>query len=220
MGIIAIDTALHACSVAITCDGVALASITKPMARGQAEAIAPMVHGALAEAELVPNALTAIVVTRGPGAFTGLRCGLAFARSMALALDVPCIGVDTLTALRVSVDPDQNQRVVAGIAVAGSLFLAAWEGTAVLCLPERVSDPVTWFGALSAEGEGWILTGPAAGLLNEHWPAAHVSAADWPDPVALAQLALGLNPEAHPPEPLYLRGADARLPGGLVAADG
>lgn len=220
MGILAIDTALQACSVAITGDGVVRASITKPMARGQAEAIAPMVHDALTEAGLAPAGLNAIVVTRGPGAFTGLRCGLAFARSMALALNVPCIGVDTLTALRVSVDPDQSHRVVAGIAVAGSLFLAAWDGPALAHPPERVSDPVTWFAALSADGEGWVLTGPAGGLLLEHWPAAHVSAADWPDPVALAQLALGLDPEAHPPEPLYLRGADAKLPGCLVAADG
>src|SRR5579875_1278864 len=69
------------------------------MERGHQERLAPMVAEAMAEAGLGFDRLERIVVTVGPGSFTGLRVGLACARAMALALDVSCVGVGTLQAL-------------------------------------------------------------------------------------------------------------------------
>jgi len=57
------------------------------------------VDGLLREAGMKPSALEGLVVGTGPGSFTGLRLGLAAARGLAFALDVPVAGVSTLDAL-------------------------------------------------------------------------------------------------------------------------
>lgn len=64
--------------------------------RGQAERLLPMCQEVCAEAGLTFDDLDAIAVTRGPGTFTGVRIGLAAAKGLALALDIPLIGVTTL----------------------------------------------------------------------------------------------------------------------------
>ncbi len=99
MKVLAIDTALDACSVALVRDGGTLTSRSEQMQRGQAERLAPLVREAVAEAKLPFAELDRIAVTTGPGSFTGVRVGLSFARALALALGKPCVGVSTLEAL-------------------------------------------------------------------------------------------------------------------------
>ena len=53
----------------------------------------------LAESAVEPRQLDGVVVGTGPGSFTGVRMGIAAARTLALALDVPVAGVSTLVAL-------------------------------------------------------------------------------------------------------------------------
>jgi tRNA threonylcarbamoyladenosine biosynthesis protein TsaB len=53
----------------------------------------------LAESGVEPRQLDGVVVGTGPGSFTGVRMGIAAARTLALALDVPVAGVSTLVAL-------------------------------------------------------------------------------------------------------------------------
>jgi tRNA threonylcarbamoyladenosine biosynthesis protein TsaB len=216
--LLAIDTALNGCAVAVIKDGHVLASASEPMLRGQAEALAPMVDRVLIEAGISPSVLDRIAVTRGPGSFTGLRSGLAFARALALALSVPCVGVDTLKALRVSVDPNETGLVLAAIAVGGTTFLAAWQGKDQVLAPVRSDQPGLTLTALSPDGAGWVLTGPAASALSATWSSATYAPRDLVDIVAFAQFARGLDVTSHRPEPLYLRGADAKLPGGQVVA--
>ncbi len=81
MRLLAIDTALAACSAAIfDFDKGVIASETLPMVRGHAEALIPLIGRVVETAGIDYAALDRIVVTVGPGSFTGLRVGVAAAR--------------------------------------------------------------------------------------------------------------------------------------------
>src|SRR5258707_12338730 len=97
--ILAVDTALGACSAALVADGQTLAHEHLLMARGHAEARAPMVDALMRGAGVSFAALDRIAVTTGRGTFTGQGVGLAFARALGLGLKRPVIGVTTLDAM-------------------------------------------------------------------------------------------------------------------------
>ena len=103
--LLAVDTALSQCTAAVR-TGDRSWSRVLPMARGHQEALAPLVEAVAGEAGLRFARLDGIGVTVGPGSFTGLRVGLAFAQGLAAALDRPVIGLSSLDALAASVEPD------------------------------------------------------------------------------------------------------------------
>jgi tRNA threonylcarbamoyladenosine biosynthesis protein TsaB len=92
--ILAFDTATSVASAALVRDGQVLGE--------RASRAVEVLAGAdelLREAGVERSALEGLVVGTGPGSFTGLRLGLAAARGLAFALDVPVAGVSTLDAL-------------------------------------------------------------------------------------------------------------------------
>jgi tRNA threonylcarbamoyl adenosine modification protein YeaZ len=97
--VLGIDTGggVAAAAIADVAQGV---STTK---RQALEGLLPCVRRALASIDLDLSAVRAIAVCSGPGSFTGLRIGVAFAKSLAQALDVAVCGVstfDVMSALR------------------------------------------------------------------------------------------------------------------------
>jgi tRNA threonylcarbamoyladenosine biosynthesis protein TsaB len=208
MLVLAIDTALNACSAALVRDGQTLCTRVEPMARGQAERLAVMVDEIIGEAGVSFPTIDAIAVTRGPGAFTGLRVGLAFARGLALALNKPCLGFSTLEVLAMGA---AKPKVVALIGVAGSHFLGAWDGRLEAITPARVDLAE----ALANLNGDWVVTGPSAQEILALRPDWEHVLANVPDPVILAQLATNADPRDYPATPLYLRGVDAKLAGGI-----
>ena len=99
MRLLAVDTALGACSCAIVDDARVLAHRFEIMERGHAERLAPMVDEAMRETGLSFADLERLAVTTGPGTFTGQRVGLAFARGLRVALKIPLTGITTLEAM-------------------------------------------------------------------------------------------------------------------------
>lgn len=96
MIILALDSALTSCSTALIKDGEILSELFEDKRRGQAERLVPMCKEACREADVSFDDLDVISVTRGPGAFTGVRIGLATAKGLALALGLPLMTVTTL----------------------------------------------------------------------------------------------------------------------------
>ncbi|HLM36615.1 MAG TPA: tRNA (adenosine(37)-N6)-threonylcarbamoyltransferase complex dimerization subunit type 1 TsaB [Gaiellaceae bacterium] len=91
---LAFDTATSVATTALVRDGEVLGERASRAVRVLEDADA-----LLREAGVGPSDLDGVVVGTGPGSFTGLRMGLAAARGLAFALDVPVAGVSTLDAL-------------------------------------------------------------------------------------------------------------------------
>ena len=219
MRVLAIDTSRGACSAAVY-DGVlrfALARESEPMTRGHSEALAPMVERVLKETEGGVAALTKIAVAIGPGSFTGLRIGVAFARAMALTLNVPVVGVSTLIAYCGPMLDDPRPGVIASVVDAGHghVYFHLIDSKAKQIFSPRVvslRDAVRAIGGSPAR-----IVGDAAGLLAEEARRAGVEvdasgASAFPDIVALARIGLAADPAQWPARPLYIKAPDAHPP--------
>jgi tRNA threonylcarbamoyladenosine biosynthesis protein TsaB len=98
--LLAIDTSTTAVSVAVGCDGAALAEVQLSRPRGaaqrHAEQLAPAIRYVCDEAGVRLPQLAGVGVGIGPGLFTGLRVGVTTAKVMAQSLRVPVVGVASL----------------------------------------------------------------------------------------------------------------------------
>lgn len=216
MRVLAIDTALESCAAALfdTEQGV-LASESRSMARGHAEALMPLLARVMDRAGVEFRVVDRIAVTVGPGSFTGLRVGISAARGLALAAAKPVVGLSTLAAYAapfVSRGPMEN--IVAAIdarndKVYVQIFAPGGRtrlGPALLPIGEAV--------AASADLTP-LLAGSAAAKLAAIWPADRASPlavepAGAPDIAWVARLGAAANEPRTPPRPLYLRRPDVK----------
>ena len=221
VNILAFDTAAAACSAVLTRDGAQAAHAFRPMARGQAEALVPMIEGVMQGTEY--GELTAIGVTVGPGAFTGLRIALATARGLALATGVPAHGISNFAVAAyqaVSRRPvGADVLIVALETKRADFYLQAFTPDGeVMTLPASVSaeDLAGW---LPAGRRRVAVAGDAAARLIAALPAGiaadPVAGTELPDAAIVAALVaarVAAGIPAVPLRPLYLRPPDATLP--------
>ena len=210
MIVLALDTALSACQAAVSEDGSILAARSEPMDRGHQERLAPLVAQTMAQAGLTFDRLDRIAVTVGPGSFTGVRVGLAFAKGLALALRRPCIGIGTLEALALSV-PGSGFVAAVIDARRDEIYLQAFIDRAPMMAPDALSigEAAARLAELYRAGPA-VITGPGADLLGGIIAGARIEPVAAPDIATLAALAAERPAPAGPPRPLYLRAPDAR----------
>jgi universal bacterial protein YeaZ len=224
--ILGIETAAGACSAAVWTDGNLLMRLEE-IERGHAERLAPMLLAVLADAQTAFAELDAVAVSIGPGAFTGLRIGLATARGVALAARLPCFGVTTLAAIA----DDVAERRAVGLVSSGLPLLVGLDTKrrdfygqafgadgAPLGLP-IVGDALQLLSLVPGRralvaGDG--VDALAAALELSGGDAQPVHACRTPTASAVARIAArrwldGERPDT-PPSPLYLRAADTGPP--------
>ena len=218
MKVLAFDSSGGGCAAAVLSGEQVLAEESAPMLRGQAEHLVPMIARAMSAAGLGFGALDLIAVTLGPGAFTGVRIGIATAQGLALATGVPALGLGSFEAVAAAVPAallEYRALVVAIESRRDELFLQTFdsrrtplsEGALVAAEHWRDTPPA---GPLVLAGDGAERLRPA--LQDRDFAMAPGTGLI--DPAALARLAAarwqaGFRSERL--EPRYLHAPDVTL---------
>ena len=214
MKLLAFETATEACSVALYLDGEIIER-HEVAPRLHAEYALPWAEALLAEAGIKRSQLDVIALSRGPGAFTGVRLAIAIAQGIALALDKPVVAVSTLQVIAAQ---SPAKRILAAIdARMGEVYVGAFErhgdelvavSTEIVCAPQAVTLPDET-GGWHAVGTGF---GAVEGALASHLGTqlASVDASVLPHAADVARLAVAAfaRGKAVAPEriePAYLR---------------
>src|SRR6267154_1785225 len=219
MLILAIDTALDACSAGVLDTDAArlIALESQPMKRGHAEALMPLIARVIKGTGIAFASLDRIAVTTGPGSFTGLRVGLSAARGIALAADRPVVGLTTLTAYAAPFVGEHSAHPILSAIDArhDHVYFQVVSGDGGSLIKPKVA-PIE--EALEASTFGAPhLVGNAAKILADRWPSdapapIKVDAQPAPDISWVAWLGAAVDPETAPARPYYLRAPDAKPP--------
>lgn len=215
--ILAFDTALTGCNVALMTAGGDLQSKQVETQRDQAKLLVPMTQDILNDAGLTYQDIDIIVTTNGPGSFTGLRLGLATARALGLALNKPVIGVNSFDfvfahyqksglsdPLLIILETKRQDFYVQAFDAKGqaegkprAISAAQIAAECDLTRYKIGGDCLVRFAAMHKNDTLDLLQGVAQ-----------------PDPILLCHIAAirQLPAEGERPDPLYLRGADVSLP--------
>ncbi len=218
MLVLAIDTALAACSAAVldTEQATLVASEQLAMARGQAEALMPLIERVMVSAGVGFSSLDRIAVTTGPGSFTGLRVGISAARGLALAAGKPAVGLTTLSAYAAPLVAASGPHAVLSAIDArhDHLYFQLVSGDGSMQRPPAIASVDDVIAAASEHGPLRVV-GNAAQLLASRWPSdapqlVQVDQQPAPEIAWVAWLGAAAEPTKAPARPLYLRPPDAR----------
>ncbi len=212
--VLALDTSLHRCAVALVVGGEAVAERWEEMRRGHAERLFPIIEELFAATGGGFGDLDAITVSTGPGSFSGIRIGVSAARGLALSLDVPACGANVLEALAEEA-AGENAAPHSIVAVNAApreraylqMFEAPGDGTANACDSPQLVEP----GVLKCIRlpNGSLAVGNAADRIG----GPHLTRKPCnglPNLAALARVAMRLrNRGSARPVPEYVRPPDA-----------
>lgn len=190
MKLLAVETSTDACSAALFIDGEILEKFALAP-REHTKLILPMVDELMADAQLKPQQLDAVGLSRGPGSFTGVRIATGVAHGIAFGADVPVVLVSTLAAIAqgfFNQNPAGNVSFTAMDARMDEIFWGVYQrnvfGLAELLGEEAVTPAasavfpeVCGFGV----GSGWAvhaeilknrLAKQVLGVVSDIWPHA------------------------------------------------
>lgn len=177
----------------------------------------PMAAEALKLAGVSASALERVVVATGPGNFTGVRVGVAFARGLALALDIPAVGVSGLDALALTLAPTLGYpalTVAVHDAKRSEVVWRAFRDGMGQDAPRRelVATAAASIDAWRAGAPVQLVGTGAAALVGDGRIAPGVERFTL---MALADLGAAADPATARAAPFYHRPPDAKLPGGI-----
>jgi len=214
MVLLALDTATRVLSLALH-DGQHIAyEATWHTANNHTVELAPAIEGALTRCDVRPQALRAVAVALGPGSFTGLRIGLGVAKGLALAWELPLVGVPTLAITAAGV-PRFDGALIAVLQAGRTRICAqpfAWErgawhatATAVITSWERlladVHTPTLIAGEVDEAGRAQIAAVPSVQIATG---AVSLRRAGFLAEIAWERLRAGRTDDPRTLAPIYL----------------
>ena len=202
MLLLAIDTSSSLVSVALLMGKRNVRFREQEMERGQGEALIPMIQELFDTAHLTMKDLTGVAVAVGPGSFTGVRIGIATARAIAMALNIPVYGVTNFEAysfgvlkpVTVILDSKRDDYFVQKFDGNGNAL-----GTPKIATAHQLKKALPF----TAVGSGAMQLSSEIGckVLNKISPTA----------VSVGRIALSRLDHPMPASPLYLREADVTV---------
>lgn len=200
---LAFDTATPAITVALHDGSATLSEHHTVDASRHGELLAPAIVRVLESAGVTREDVTGVAVGVGPGPFTGLRVGLATARTLGAVFGVPVHGVCTLDVVALATEVS-GPFLVATNARRKEVYCASYADRETRVGGPEVARPADVASPLPVAGEGAV-------LYPEHFPAA--VAPEYPSAAVLAEAALRRTVPLLEPVPLYLRRPDVAEPG-------
>ena len=209
MIVLGIHTAGPACDLAIWRDGEVIADVHEPMVRGQDARLPDLTKSLLDKAGCVFSDVSRYAVVTGPGSFTGIRVGVAFARGLSLATGAPCLGVTSLEAALPT--GQQGSAIVALAAQKRPPDITFWaqtfrSGMATASASEMRAEELVQL----VSDRPHLLFGDQEAL-SKCFPNDTIHPA-MPSAARAAAVAAELDPEQRPARPTYARSPDAALP--------
>ncbi|GAA0275686.1 tRNA (adenosine(37)-N6)-threonylcarbamoyltransferase complex dimerization subunit type 1 TsaB [Alteraurantiacibacter aestuarii] len=203
MRILAIDSATEACSAALFDDTTCIASFHKVIGRGHAETLVPAIANFPGKGRA-----DRILVSLGPGSFTGVRIGLAAARALGLAWDAQVLGYPALALVAAMARAQHPGPVTVCMAAGhGEYFVQNFSADAIAQDTVRSLTPEQ----ASAACRHQVIAGSKAQQLAAALGGDHRAIDLLPD--ASQSFLLSDDVLATDLSPIYGRAPDARLPG-------
>lgn len=232
MKILSLDTSTFTGSVALVDDGAVLAESVARVRATHSEQLLPLVREVLSRAGVALDAIDRIAVGIGPGSFTGVRIAVATAKGLHLASGVALVGVSSLDALAASAWSARGPVLSTLDARRGEVYAALYDvapdGRRVVFEATHGSATSIGAKALASAGVGVITVvgdlSPAdfdalsSGDRARFVRAPRVFEAPLARVIAWEALEGRATPDDGALEPLYVRGSDAKLPGGREVA--
>lgn len=225
MTVLALDTATLVSSVALATADTLVAELTLQTKKTHSELLMPHVAQILEMAGIKKSELKAVAVSIGPGSFTGLRIGLATAKALAYALNIPIIGVPTLAAIAFACP-------VPGVLLApmldaqkGNIYQALYSWQNGQLVEIETAKVISLFAALeelSAKEKPVVLLGEAAQMYSREIlqtggnlvlaePHVIISRAGSLAILSHKMLSRGITHDVMTLEPLYIRRSEAEV---------
>ncbi len=213
---LALESSAKAASAALFEDEKMLAFSIQNAGLTHSRTLLPMAEGLVKGLDRTMGDIGLVAVSRGPGSFTGLRIGLAEAKGLCWALDIPAVGVSTLEAMAFGGPVLDGQMLCCCMdARRGQIYNALFTvegGKPVRLTPDRAISVAELESELVASGEPWILLGDGAELCYNTLDRSQVTVFTAPEPLRLQNArgvglaAVGKTPvSAHELLPAYLR---------------
>ena len=194
-----IDTTCANLTVAVADEKKVYAEHQQMMARGQAEQLIGTLQNVLDEAGKTLKEIQVVIANVGPGSFTGVRIGLATARALGLALQIPVWGVTAFEAYAYGV---KEPTAVVLESLRDEVFVQTFDAKG-----QPVDEPHV---CAAEDVPVMALCGSAAERVAEVNHARVVSPA-CSMAQAMAQIAFARQKDPLPPNPMYVRDADVSL---------
>ncbi len=186
---LALESSAKAASAAVFDDEKMLAFTIQNAGLTHSRTLLPMAEGLMRGLDMAPSRLDRVAVSRGPGSFTGLRIGMAEAKGLCWALDIPAVGVSTLEAMAWGGPVLDGQMLCCCMdARRGQVYNALFTvegGKPVRLTPDRAISLPELESELIARQEPCILLGDGAALCYNTLDRSQVTLFMAPEPLRL-----------------------------------